>query len=123
MRILRPDETVWMSPWRHPITVRDAHFYWFGFDGLGVVDTAQALRRTARGRRFLPDPGDLPLCAVPGRLRLVGDPGEAPEASVQQRCLQVLRSTGRARRTSTPHIYELVPAQPVSTGRSSSQSR
>lgn len=100
---LRPGDVVWIEPTRHPISVRDAHYYWFSVGQM--ARGAEVLRRTDRGRHFLPPPDNFPTCTQPANLRFTLNParGGLDEAS---ECLQRLIETGRARKTMFFDVYE-----------------
>ncbi|HEX2060174.1 MAG TPA: hypothetical protein VHK90_05500, partial [Thermoanaerobaculia bacterium] len=101
---LRPGEVVWLEPARHPVSVRDAHYYWFLVGQM--VPVADELRKSERGRRYLPPTSDLPACAPPPNLRFTLDPpaGAVPRAAG---CMRRLVESGRARRTVFQDVYEI----------------
>jgi hypothetical protein len=101
---LQPGEIVWLEPSRHPITVRDAHYYWFSVNQM--VSAAQELRKTPRGRRFLPAPNEFPVCTVPENLRYTLDPRRVMMQGASE-CMQRLVDSGRARRTVFFDVYEV----------------
>lgn len=108
-----PETRVWVSTRMHPITLPDAHYYWLGFEGLGVLDVADSLRRTARGRELLPATAPLPVCAAlrtPDTSLLVSanltsDPRLSQEAS----CLRALEAGGRTRPSAVPELVLIAP--------------
>ena len=59
---LRPEDTVWISPPRHPVAAFDASYYWYNFR----ESTPSAIRVAAKYPDFLPAIGflDLPPCQV-----------------------------------------------------------
>jgi hypothetical protein len=104
MTVLRPGDTVFMGAF-HPLGVRDASYYWFGFDD--VVPAAIEFAATPRGRTFLPAirEEDLPPCrlerSLDPHLRFIGM--DALRAlPVAKACAQRLRARG-----------VLVPVTPV----------
>lgn len=101
---LRPGEVVWVEPFRHPVTVRDAHYYWFL--PAQMSGAAAELRKSERGRRHLPPPEPLPVCAPPPNLRYTLDARRAglPDAA---RCMQRLIDSGAARRTVFFDVWEI----------------
>lgn len=102
---LQPGETVWLEPLRHPVTVHDADYYWFLV--AQMTEVANELRMTARGRRYLPDPDDLPLCNPPANLRFTLDPRGVPLLADVDACMQELLDSGRIRKTMYGDVYEL----------------
>ncbi|HVG22997.1 MAG TPA: hypothetical protein VND45_02485 [Thermoanaerobaculia bacterium] len=68
---LRPDDTVWISPPRHPVAAFDASYYWYNFR----ESAPSAIRAAARHPDFLPRVGfaDLPPCHLRARYVEVGD--------------------------------------------------
>lgn len=60
---MRPGETVWIASERHPITVRDAHYYWFA-----APEIAGAL--ASLDSPLLPRGDDLPRCGAE-RMRFI----------------------------------------------------
>lgn len=101
---LKPGETIWMESARHPVTVRDAHYYWFSIGQMATA--AHELRKTERGRRYLPPPANYPLCDPNTTVRFTHDPRrvDLPEASA---CMQMLIDTGQARKTPFFDVWEL----------------
>lgn len=101
---LGPDDVVWLEPTRHPVTVRDAHYYWFSVGQM--VGAADVLRRTERGRRYLPPTDDLPPCNASPHLRFTLDPRRVgfPRAG---RCMQELVNRGEARKTVFFDVWEI----------------
>lgn len=104
---LRPNETVWMGAKRHPISVRDASFYWFGYDGT-IGYTNEHLARTERGARLMPPLGD-PFCnALRGATTLrFADPEGVP--ATEKACYAELVRDGRVRPSMLPRVYEILP--------------
>ena len=101
---LRPGDTVWIEALRHPISVRDAYYYWFSVHQM--VSAAQELRKTPRGRRFLPEPVAFPVCSTPPNFRYTLDPRRVFLAGASE-CMQRLVDSGRARRTVFFDVYEV----------------
>jgi hypothetical protein len=68
---LGPDDTVFISPPRHPVAAFDASYYWYNFR----ESAPSAIRAAARHPEFLPRIGfrDLPPCALHARYVEVGD--------------------------------------------------
>jgi hypothetical protein len=111
---MKAGETVWVSPMRHPISARDAHYYWTGFDLLGMLDTASDLRQTRRGMRYLPPLTNLPVCGAlhgTNRLRFLSVPEATGVTAPELRCFDALVQQGRVRGTPW-HVYEILPAHP-----------
>ena len=81
---LKPGETVWLPTARHPISVRDAHYYWFAPQEMAGAAGAK---------------GEWPVCAPPPSLRFVG------KGMVESDCFDRLPT----RRTPIPDIYEVLP--------------
>lgn len=61
---LKPGETVWISPPRHPVAAFDASYYWYNFR----ESAPSAIRARTRHAAFLPQTafGDLPPCTAAG---------------------------------------------------------
>ncbi|MGN6186011.1 MAG: hypothetical protein ACTHQM_20460 [Thermoanaerobaculia bacterium] len=109
---MQPGETVWVSPMRHPVSVRNAHYYWTGFDLLRMLDTASALSETPRGNQYLPPLTNLPICGAlhgTNRLRYFNVPEDYGVTAPERRCFETLMQQGRVRATPW-HVYELLPA-------------
>jgi hypothetical protein len=104
LRNLRPGERVWIEAPRHPITVRDAHYYWFSVGQM--ASGAEQLRRTERGRRYLPPPDNFPVCD-PDRvkLRFTMQPSESLRGATA--CMEQLVARGQAVRTVFGDVWEL----------------
>lgn len=104
MRNLKPGETVWLYIQRHPITVRDANYYWFNFGG--TVPVARQLASS----RFLPRTDNLPLCAIARgarlSLRYIAERRHYPED--EARCFDQLLGARRIRATAVPGVFEVV---------------
>lgn len=100
---LRPGDVVWIEPTRHPISIRDAHYYWFSVGQM--TSGADILRKTDRGRRFLPPTDDLPTCAPPPNLRFTLHPRRA-RMTKEAECLDRLIASGQARKTMIFDVYE-----------------
>jgi hypothetical protein len=68
---LGPNDTVWISPPRHPVAAFDASYYWYNFR----ESAPSAIRAAARHPEFLPRIGfnDLPPCHLRARYVEVGD--------------------------------------------------
>ncbi|HUR82110.1 MAG TPA: hypothetical protein VM733_15195 [Thermoanaerobaculia bacterium] len=68
---LRAEDTVWISPPRHPVAAFDASYYWYNFR----ESTPSAIAAAKRHPEFLPPIGfnDLPPCAMNARYVEVGD--------------------------------------------------
>ena len=102
---LQPGEIVWLEPSRHPVSVRDAHYYWFSVGQMAAA--AHEMRKTPRGARYLKPDSGFPVCTLPAGLRYTLDPrrpmaeGEAPA------CMQRLLDSGEARRTIFSDVYEV----------------
>jgi hypothetical protein len=103
-RNLKPGETVWLYMQRHPVTVRDANYYWFNFGG-----TVPVARQLA-GSRFLPRTDHLPLCAIARgarlSLRYIAERRHYPED--EARCFDRLLAARRIRATAVPGVFEVV---------------
>ncbi|HEX8255313.1 MAG TPA: hypothetical protein VF846_19390 [Thermoanaerobaculia bacterium] len=101
---LRPGDTIWLESTRHPVSAKDAHYYWFSIGQM--TRAARELRKTARGRRYLPPPENFPLCDPQSKVRFTHDPRRIgmPEASP---CMQRLVDTGQARRTVFFDVWEV----------------
>jgi len=104
MRNLKPGETVWLYMQRHPITARDANYYWFNFGG--TVPVARQLANT----RFLPRTDNLPLCAIArgARLSLRYIAGRRHYPEDEARCFDQLLAARRIRATAVPGVFEVV---------------
>jgi hypothetical protein len=108
---LHPGDTIWITPARHPITVRDAHYYWFGFEG-STLQVVADLAKTARGAGYLPPLENLPLCAAlhsETRLRFASVPDAGTAAQSERSCFAALQATGRVRNTGSPRVFEILP--------------
>src|SRR5436190_911394 len=103
-RNLKPGETVWLYMKRHPVTARDANYYWFNFGG-----TVPVARQLA-GSRFLPRTDNLPLCAIARgarlSLRYIAERRHFPED--EARCFDQLLAAQRIRATAVPGVFEVV---------------
>jgi len=101
---LGPNDVVWIEPPRHPVSVRDAHYYWFSVGQM--IGAAVKMRQTERGRHYLPRTDDLPTCTTPPNLRYTLDPVRAGlnEAGV---CMQRLMANGEVRRTVFFDVWEV----------------
>ena len=101
---MRANDVVWLEPHRHPVSVRDAHYYWFAIYQHASI--ARTLRQSERGRRFLPPFGDVPTCAAPPNLRFTLDSARPlPET---RGCMQRLFQSGRLRPVlGAVDVYEL----------------
>lgn len=66
---LGPEDTVWISPPRHPVAAFDASYYWYNFR----ESAPSAIRARAQYPRFLPPDGfgDLPPCRADGNVRYI----------------------------------------------------
>ena len=109
---LGPNDIVWLEPPRHPVSVRDAHYYWFSVGQM--VGAAMKMRQTERGRHYLPRTDDLPTCTVPANMRYTLDPIRAglTEAGA---CMQRLIDGGQVRKTVFFDVWEVrlkSPAKP-----------
>ena len=101
---LQPGDVVWLEPGRHPVTVHDAHYYWYLAGQM--VSAAEQLRRTERGRRYLPPTDDLPTCAPSPRLRFTLDP-RRQDLVEAGRCFENLIEGGLARKTVFRDVWEM----------------
>lgn len=101
---LRPGDSVWLEPTRHPVTVRDAHYYWF-LPGQ-MIPAARELRKTERGRRYLPSPDDLPTCVPERNLRFTLDP-RAFELHPAAECMDALVTAQSVRKTVFADVWEV----------------
>lgn len=101
---LGPGDVVWIEPPRHPVTIRDAHYYWFSVGQM--LPAAGRLRETARGRRYLPPTDGLPVCAPPPNLRFTLDP-RRPELRGESECMDRLVAAGRVRKTVFADVWEV----------------
>jgi hypothetical protein len=88
---LKPGERVWLPTTRHPISARDAHYYWFAPYEISAA---------------LGPKGPWPVCA--GTARLIGGPKMLRGLESELRCFERLRAEGRLRRTPVPEIYEVL---------------
>lgn len=71
-----------------------------------MIPAALELRKTARGRRYLPAPDDLPTCAGEGNLRFTLDPrGLGLQRAAG--CMDVLISSQSARKTVFADVWEV----------------
>lgn len=68
---LGPNDTVFISPPRHPVAAFDASYYWYNFR----ESAPSAIRIASRYPQYLPQTGfdDLPLCRLNARYVEVGD--------------------------------------------------
>ncbi|MGN6186012.1 MAG: hypothetical protein ACTHQM_20465, partial [Thermoanaerobaculia bacterium] len=114
---LRPGDTVWMSVVRrHPITARDAHYYWFGMEDWRLFVLIAAARETERGKRYLPPLVNFPFCATlhgEGRLRFAAKPMVGGALDTELPCFDALQAANRIRPTPLPHVVEVVPQHGV----------
>ncbi|HYO76724.1 MAG TPA: hypothetical protein VE010_09700 [Thermoanaerobaculia bacterium] len=101
---LRPGETIWLESTRHPVSAKDAHYYWFSIGQM--TRAAHELRKTERGRRYLPPPERFPLCDPRANVRFTHDPRrvQLPEATP---CMQRLVDSGQVRRTVFADVWEI----------------
>ena len=98
---LKPGQTVWIMSQRHPISARDAHYYWFAAPD--IVGALSAIRSP-----LLPPAGEAPTCVAlrsQSMMRFVS----GPKTTGEVRCFNALLAGKRLTRTSIPDIYELVP--------------
>ena len=102
---LRPGEIVWLEPSRHPVSVRDAHYYWFSVGQM--ASAAHEMRKTARGARYLAPDSGFPVCTLPPGLRYTLDPRRPMPAGEVTACMQRLLDSGEARRTIFSDVYEV----------------
>jgi len=101
---LRPGERVWIEAPRHPITVKDAHYYWFSVGQM--ASGANELRKTERGRRYLPPPENFPVCDPDSsKLRFTMQPSDSLPDAV--RCIDQLVASGRAHQTVFSDVWEV----------------
>ncbi len=98
---LRPNDTVWISPPRHPVAAFDASYYWYNFR----ESAPSAIRAASRHPKFLPQIGfaDLPPCALNARYFEVGD--WIP--FLPNVCSCVERNLGRMSPTPALGIFEI----------------
>ena len=101
---MKPGDRVWIESPRHPISVRDAHYYWFSVGQM--VPAARLLRETERGRRFLPPPEGFPTCTQPPNFRYTLDPRRVGLTEAAE-CMQRLVDTGQARKTVFFDVWEI----------------
>jgi hypothetical protein len=101
---LQPGERVWIEAPRHPITVRDAHYYWFSVGQM--ASGANELRKTERGRRYLPPPENFPVCDPNSNLRFTLD-ARRVELAGAATCMEQLVSSGKAHPTVFSDVWEL----------------
>ncbi len=101
---LQPGEKVWLDATRHPISAFDGHYYWFSAGQMTAA--ARELRKTERGRRYLPPLEHFPVCVPASNVRYTLDPRRAgiPEASA---CMERLVATGQARKTVFFDVWEI----------------
>lgn len=114
IRRLRPNETVWIAPSHHPITVRDAHYYWFDWFNYheGIFVVAGELLTTKRGAHYLPPLENLPLCTAlrgANRLRLASLPARGVGVDSERACFTALRAAGRVRPAPSLGVFEILP--------------
>lgn len=103
---IEPRDTVWLGVANHPITARDAHYYWFGFN----EHVAHIIEMQARGElpAFVPPVRelDLPPCRVARGLdrsvRFLSTGHDLTHLPVAQRCSDFLVRTGRALQPGPP---------------------
>lgn len=101
---LRPGDVVWIEPPRHPVTIRDAHYYWFSVGQM--LPAAARMRETDRGRRYLPPTDDLPVCSPPANLKFTLDP-RRPKLRREGACMDRLIETGQVRKTVFADVWEV----------------
>ncbi|MEA2462611.1 MAG: hypothetical protein QOJ98_358, partial [Acidobacteriota bacterium] len=101
---LEPGERVWIEATRHPVSAFDGHYYWFSTGQM--TGTARELRKTARGRRYLPPLENFPVCDPRTNVRYTLDPRrvQIPEASA---CMEQLVATGQVRKTVFFDVWEI----------------
>lgn len=99
---LGADDEVWLEPTRHPVSVRDAHYYWFCV--AQMLDAAEELRKTEKGRRYLPATAPSPPCSPQPNLRFTMHPEWLPETA---RCMERLRRSGEVVRTPFFGVWEV----------------
>lgn len=116
IRRIHPGETVWMSSVRrNPITVKDAHYYWFGLEDSRLLRLVRSHREHGRGARYLPSLDELPICAAlhgRSRVRFAAPPEAGIGLDSELPCFAALETAGRIRSTPFPHVYEILPAHP-----------
>jgi hypothetical protein len=102
---LQPGERIWLESQRHPISVRDAHYYWFSVGQM--VAAARVLRQSERGRRFLAPIENFPTCTpASSRLRYTLDPRRVGVPGATE-CMDQLVTTGQARKTVFFDVWEI----------------
>lgn len=101
---LRPGDVVWIEAPRHPVTIRDAHYYWFSVGQM--LPVAARMRETPRGRRYLPPTDGLPICAPPPNFRFTLDP-RRPGLQGESECMNHLIATGQVRKTVFADVWEV----------------
>lgn len=103
---LKPRHSVWLGAGNHPITVRDAHYYWFGFNE-HVAHNVELQKRGALPP-FLPPvrEEDLPPCRVARgldrRVLFLSTGHDLTHLPLAQRCTDFLLRSGRALQPGPP---------------------
>jgi hypothetical protein len=109
-RSLRPGETVWLEPDRHPIGVADASYHWFGL--LDIVPATLQYAQTPPGNRFLPQmsEADLPPCQIladRSSARFIENEDTLLAFPRARRCFEELRARGRIAHSGVPGVWEV----------------
>jgi hypothetical protein len=102
---LKPGETIWIESPRHPVSARDAHYYWFSVGQMTGI--AREVRKTARGRRYLPPPEDFPVCDPAAKnVRYTLDPRRTGMAEAAA-CMERMVTTDQVRKTVFFDVWEI----------------
>ncbi|HYK03550.1 MAG TPA: hypothetical protein VE974_17470 [Thermoanaerobaculia bacterium] len=102
---LQSGETIWIESPRHPVSARDAHYYWFSVGQM--THAAREMRKTPRGLRYLPPPENFPVCNPAAKnVRYTLDPRRAGVVEAAA-CMEQLVTTGQVRKTVFFDVWEI----------------
>lgn len=106
---LGPNDTVWISPPRHPVAAFDASYYWYNFR----ESAPPMIRAAAKHPEFIPPTGfgDLPPCR-PGTVKFIELGDWMPYLDGVCRCVERAARSGRLSPTDSLAIFEVDAARP-----------
>ena len=109
---LRPGDTVWISPPRHPVAAFDASYYWYNFR----ESAPSAIRARAQYPQFLPQDGfsDLPPCRANNHVRFIELGDWMPFLGGVCGCAERAFNAGALSPTDALGIFELGATAPPS---------
>jgi hypothetical protein len=108
---LKPGDTVWISPPRHPVAAFDASYYWYNFRD----SVPAAIGARDKVPQFLPAAGfgDLPPCK-PGSVRFIEFGDWTPFLGEVCSCIERAAASGRLTPTDSLGIFEVDATTPPS---------